>query len=146
MRTFTASVAIAAPPARVWDVMSDVERWHEWTPSIARIRRVGAGPFAVGSRAVVWQPRFPPALWTVTDLQPGRAFTWVSTAPGLRVAGLHRVEAVDGGARATLGVEIGGLFGGVWARLTGGLTERYIAMEAAGLKARSENPAFRRRT
>ena len=143
MKIFTVSVDIAALPARVWDVMSDVERWHEWTPSITRIRRLSGGPFAVGSRAVVRQPKFPPAVWKVTDLQPGREFTWVSTAPGLRVAGIHRVEPAGGGAHATLDVEIGGLFGGMWARLTGALTERYIAMEAAGLKARSEDPAFR---
>lgn len=120
--------------------MLDVERWHEWTPSITAIRCLGRGPFAVGSRALVRQPRFPPALWTVTDLQPGREFTWVSTAPGLRVAGIHRAEAAPGGTRATLAVVISGLFAPPWAWLTGDLTQRYIAAEATGLKARSERP------
>jgi hypothetical protein len=35
------------------------------------------------------------------------------------------------------------MFGGVFARLTKGITERYIALEAKGLKARSENPEYR---
>jgi hypothetical protein len=36
------------------------------------------------------------------------------------------------------------VFGGVFARLTKSITERYLAFEANGLKARSENPTFRR--
>jgi hypothetical protein len=34
------------------------------------------------------------------------------------------------------------MFGGLFARMTKGITEQYIALEAKGLKARSENPAF----
>jgi hypothetical protein len=35
------------------------------------------------------------------------------------------------------------VFGGAFGRLTKGITERYLAMEAGGLKARSEYPDFR---
>jgi hypothetical protein len=143
MRTFSISTDIDAPPARAWEVMSDVVRWHEWTPSITSIKRLDDGPFGVGSRAIVRQPRFPPAVWKVSAIQPGRNFTWVNTAPGIRVVGHHAVEPRGAGSRATLSLEFQGLLGGVLARLTKGITERYIAMEAKGLKARSENPAFR---
>ena len=142
MKTFTVAIDIAASPARVFDVMTDVERWCEWTASIKQVRRLDSGSFGLGSRALVRQPRFPPALWTVMDLQPGREFTWVSGAPGLRVAGVHRAEPTAGGTRATLAVEISGLFSDPWAWLTGAITERYIGLEAAGLKARSEDPSF----
>jgi hypothetical protein len=119
--------------------MSDVERWHEWTPSITSVRLMGAGPFAVGSRALVRQPKFPPALWTVSAIEPGRSFTWVSAGPGLRATGTHTVEPTASGSRATLTLEFQGLIGRVLARLTQGITERYVAFEANGLKARSEN-------
>lgn len=142
MAAVTVSIDIAAPPDRVFAVMIDVERWHEWTPSITGIRRLGGGPFAVGSRALVRQPKLPPALWTVTDLQPGREFTWVSVAPGLRVAGIHRAEPIASGTRVTLAVEFSGLFGALWARLTGGLTRRYVGWEADGLKARCEGSLY----
>ena len=144
MRHFGITVDIDAPPERVWEVMSDVERWHEWTPSIRSVRRLGRGPLAVGSRVVVRQPKFPPALWTVTEIAASR-FTWVSRAPGLRVIARHSVEAIERGSRASLSLELQGLFGGVFGSLTRGITERYLAYEASGLEARSKDPAFRHR-
>lgn len=144
MRTFSTTIDIAAPADRVWQVMSDIERWHEWTPSVASIKRLDAGPLAVGSRAVIRQPKFPPAWWTVTGLEPGTSFTWVSTAPGLHVVARHRVEPAGSGSRATLSLDLQGLFGGIFGRMTKGITERYLAFEANGLKARSESPGFRR--
>jgi uncharacterized membrane protein len=146
MRTFRITTEeIFAPAERTWQVMSDVERWPEWTPSVTSVTLLdGPGrPLAVGSRAVIRQPKFPPALWKVTEIEPGRRFTWVSVAPGLRVAARHSVESTDKGSRGTLSLEMQGLLGGVWGRLTKGITERYLALEAKGLKARSENSAFR---
>lgn len=143
MRHFSITVDIAAPADRVWAVMSDVERWHEWTPSITRVTLLRKGALAVGSRALVRQPKFPPALWRVTELVPGRSFTWVSVAPGLRVIGRHAVELTVNGTRAVLTLELKGMVGGLWGRLTRGITERYIAFEAAGLKARGEDTTIR---
>ena len=138
MKPFTTSIDIAAPPERVWPIMRDVERWHEWTPSITSVELLGPGPFGVGSRARVRQPKLPPAEWTVTELVEGHHFTWVTRAPGITGIGRHVVEAHGSGSRVTLGVEHEGVLGPLVARLTRGITERYIAMEAAGLKKRSE--------
>jgi hypothetical protein len=142
MRKFTISIDIAAPAEWVWQVMSGIDRWHEWTPSITSVKRLGGGTFATGSRVLIRQPRFPPALWKVTSIEPGRSFTWVSVAPGLRVVGHHLVESTISGSRATLSLELHGIFGGLFGRMTRNITERYIGYEANGLKARSENPAF----
>jgi len=54
LRHFSISVDVDTAPARVWEVMSDVERWHEWTPSVRSIR-LDHGPFAIGSRVVIRQ-------------------------------------------------------------------------------------------
>jgi hypothetical protein len=135
---FHISIDIAAPPDVVWAFMADTERWHEWTPSVRSIRRLDEGPLRVGSRALVRQPRFPPALWTVTAVEPGRSFTWKSVAPGLRVDAHHSVEPLDGGARATLRLHYEGVLGRLMARMTQGITNRYLRLEAAGLKRRSE--------
>ena len=143
MRNFRITIDIAAPPHRVWEVMSDMERWHEWTPSVTSIKRRDAGPFAVGSRLVIRQPKFPPAFWKVTAIEPGRSFTSESIGPGFRVVAHHSVEPTVSGSKATLSLELRGPLGGVFGRMTRGITERYLAFEATGLKARSENPAFR---
>ena len=134
---------IAAPAEQVWEVMSDTDRWHEWTPSVTSVKRLGGGPFVVGSRVVIRQPRFPPALWKITAIEPGRSFTWISVAPGLRVVGHHRVEPTISGSRATLSLSLQGVFGGLFGRMTRDITRRYLAFEADGLKARSENADFR---
>ena len=142
MQTFSLTRQITAPVERVWQVMSDVDRWHEWTPSVTSIRRFGGGAVAIGSRAIVKQPKYPPALWKVTALEPGRSFTWVSAGPGLRVVGVHRVDPSGGGTRATLTLEYQGPLGALLGRMTAGITERYMALEGNGLKARSEDPGW----
>ena len=136
------SVDIAAAPERVVEVMTDTDRWPEWTRSVKSIKRLDGGPFVVGSRAVIRQPGFPPALWKVTAYQP-RNFTWENRAPGVRVVAHHWVDSTATGSRATLSIEYFGLLRAPLAGLTRGITERYLEMEAAGLKQRSENPAFR---
>ena len=41
-------------------------------------------------------------------------------------------------------VEWTGLFGPWFGRMTKGINQRYLALEAEGLKARAENPLYRR--
>jgi uncharacterized membrane protein len=134
------AIDIAAPPDRVWAVMSDVERWPEWTASVRNVERLDPGPFAVGSRARVRQPRLPAATWTVTALEPGRSFEWQSPAPGLRSVGRHRVDGVgDGASRVTLSLIWSGPLTPVVRLLYGNLSRRYVEMEAQGLKRRCES-------
>lgn len=135
---FEVTVDIAAPPRTVWTVISDVERWPEWTPSITTIRRIDQGPFRVGSSADVKQPRLPRNRFQVTRLEEDRGFDWESRSPGLIGVGRHWIEPTAGGSRATLGVDFRGVLAPLIRLLYGSLTQRYIEMEAAGLKRRAE--------
>lgn len=81
----------------------------------------------------------PPAVWQLTELREGESFNWVTKGPGVRAIARHGVEAIEGGCRATLSLEFAGPLGGAIGRLTSGLNERYLALEAAGLKKRSES-------
>ena len=141
---FRTSVDIAAPPEVVWSVMSDVERWHEWTQSVRSVRLAGGRPIRVGSRAWVKQPRFPPAMWKITALEPGQSFTWESGAPGMRVYANHSLTPAVGGTRVALVLYYQGFVGRLLARMTQDITNRYLRYEAEGLKTRSEAIAARR--
>lgn len=138
---FDISVDIAASSDVVWSVMSDAERWSEWTASVRSIRLLDEGPLRVGTRALIRQPRFPPAVWTVTEIEPGRSFTWKTGAPGMWVFGRHSVASVQSGSRANLHLHYEGVLGDLIARLTRTITTRYLGLEAAGLKQRSEERA-----
>ncbi len=138
---FRKTIDIDAPPAVVWPVIEDGERWPEWTASVTSVKRMDKGPLRIGSRALIRQPRFPPAVWTVTTLEPGRRFVWKSGMPGMWVYGDHSVEAIPTGTRATLKLSYDGLLARLMGRLTRGITNRYLDMEAAGLKRRSEEHA-----
>jgi uncharacterized membrane protein len=133
---FNITVEIPAPPPPVWSVLADVERWPEWTASVARVKLLSPDPLQIGSRVRIHQPKLPPAFWRVTELNPGASFTWVSRAPGVRVTARHTVAAVVNGSYVTLSIHYEGLLGGLLARWVGNLNEEYLAVEASGLKAR----------
>jgi uncharacterized protein YndB with AHSA1/START domain len=136
---FEVSVEIAAAPDVVWAAWADVERWPEWTASISEIRRLDSGPFGVGSRARIKQPRLPAVVWEVTEADPGRSFVWVTRAPGAVTEAAHRLTPNgDGRVTAALSVRQSGPLGTVFGRLTAGLTRRYLRMEADGIKRRCE--------
>src|SRR5688572_7852445 len=68
------TIEIDAPRKTVWAVMIDVERWPEWTPTTTSVELLDRGPFVVGSRARIRQPRLPVVIWTVTTLESERYF------------------------------------------------------------------------
>jgi hypothetical protein len=139
MTDFHIEVEIQTAPEFVWEFMRDVERWPEWTPTVTSIRLLDRGPLTVGSRAIIRQPKLPPAKWRVIELdEPRRSFTWVSWGPGVSVIARHWVEACGGGSRATLSLRFSGVLAGLFAYVTRGLNDRYLALEAKGLKQRCE--------
>ena len=142
---FSITTDVDAPADVVFAVLSDVERWPEWTPTVTRVERIDGSslPLAIGSRLRVVQPKVPPADWTVTALEGGRGFGMMSRSPGATVVANHWVEPLGDGrrSRVTLSVTFSGWLGQLIARMMRKLNERYLAQEAAGLKRRSEDNA-----
>ena len=72
----------------------------------------------------------------VTEVVPGRSFTWESTAPGSRAVGEHEITPTgDGTCDVRLMLDQTGVVGSVVGALYRGLTKRYVQMEADGLTA-----------
>ena len=137
MTDYSVVVDINAASEHVLGVLCDVERWPEWTASVTSVRRLEDGPFRVGSRAHVRQPKLLPAVWQVTELDQ-QNFTWVTRSPGVRIRAGHLVEANGAGSKVTLSLQFSGFLGKLVARLYRNLTERYLATEAEGLRRRCE--------
>ena len=75
-----ARITVAAPADRVWDMVADVTRMHEWSPETYRTRWVGGatGP-EVGARFIGWNKRGPLRWATrpkVTESERGRVFAF----------------------------------------------------------------------
>ena len=135
---FSSSVEIDRPTDVVFAVFSDVAAWPSWTGSVTSVDRLDDGPLRVGSQAKIRQPKLPPATWKVTELVPGRSFTWEARGPGVRSVGRHQVDPRGTGCTATSILEQHGPLGMILGTVYAGLTRRYLAMESAGLKARCE--------
>lgn len=135
-RFFETTRHIDAPPPKVWGVLVDVARWPEWTPTIDSVERLEDGPFQVGSRAKVRQPKLPQAVWEVTEVVDGRNFTWEATGPGMRTVARHEVVPDATGSLLTLSIEQTGPMGAVAALVWRRLTQRYIELEAESLDKR----------
>lgn len=138
MREFRTIIDSVATRARVWAVLRDVERWPEWTASVREVRFRNGTALETGAQVRVVQPRLPAGVWTVTACEAGRGFEWVLRNPGSRITAGHWIEDLPHGCRVTLTVRIEGALSGLIGWMTGSLTRQYMAMEAEGLKKRSE--------
>jgi uncharacterized protein YndB with AHSA1/START domain len=93
---------IAAPPAKVWTMISDLPRMGEWSPENTGGKWVrGATGPALGARFVgtnrngkkSWNTRC-----TVSDCDPARVFAFdVAVGPVNVARWEYRIEALDGG-------------------------------------------------
>lgn len=129
------STLVDAPPAVVWHLTTDVERWPTFMPTVQAVTPLDPPPSHVGGAARVKQPGQTAAVWTVTRLEPMTEFTWETRRMGLRMVGRHQLAPESGGTRNTLSIEVTGAGAGLFAVLFGGMIARVL---------RQENEAFQR--
>jgi hypothetical protein len=77
-------------------------------------------------------------VWRVTELEPGRSFSWTAGRAGVTTLAGHRISPRNEGVEVTLGITMTGPMAWLAGLLTSRLTHRYVQMEANGLKRRSE--------
>jgi uncharacterized membrane protein len=133
------SIEIDATASLVWDVFSDVEHWPEWTASVTQLVGLDGPGIAVGKRFQIKQPKLPTLVWEVTDVDPGASWTWVQRSPGGSTIAHHTLTPVsEGRTLVRQALDQQGLAGAIVGRLMRRTTQRYLKMEAQGLKVRSE--------
>jgi hypothetical protein len=88
-------VDMAAPPATVWGIVSDVTRMPEFSPELRKVfvvgRTRGLGQHLVGinrRRAVVW-----PTTSTIVRWEPGHAIAWKTRESGATWS--YEIEPVE---------------------------------------------------
>lgn len=133
------SVAIAARPAEVWSVLTNVVAWPAWLPTVSRVQAIDGMAVELGNRFRIHQPGAFPATWIVTRLQPPRAFSWKARLTGLVMITDHVIE--EGFAGVSL-VRLRSVFAGPLAGLFGALVsttvQRLLEREAESLRIRVE--------
>lgn len=130
---------VHAPAERVWQLLVDVAGWPNWTESMREIKRLDDGPLAVGSRSRVTQPKGRPTVFTVTELEPLRNFTWVARQPGLSFEAVHVIEEDGDHVRTRLEFAASGPLAWLASLIGGSRIRSYVDMESAGLKRAAEN-------
>ncbi len=86
-RELRAESDVAAPPDRVWAVLSDLSRMPAWSPELVRMVPLKPGGLRVGQwylginrrKGVVW-----PTRSVVAELEPERVIAWDTTSSGAR--------------------------------------------------------------
>lgn len=92
--SISVSGTIAAPPQRVWQVLTDLDNAAVTLPSITEIERLTDGPYAVGTR------------WLETRTMMGRAETHEMTVTEAVAPQRTVVTAVTDGVRYTTTMEL----------------------------------------
>lgn len=89
---------VPASAAVVWSVLTDLDAWPRWGPTVRRAV-LDDGSFVTGARGTVWTPLGVPLPFELTEVVPGRRWSW--TVAGVP-ATTHAVEPVHA-ASATWG-------------------------------------------
>jgi uncharacterized membrane protein len=136
---FEKSIDIDAPQQRVWDVLSDIEAWPQRIETVETVQLLSSPPLTKGSRLRLKQPKLPEGVWNVTVWDAPSYFEWTQKTLGATSVAGHRVEALgEGRARLTLTLDMRGLLITVVGRFYKDLTERYMSLEAEGMKRVAE--------
>ncbi len=123
------------PADVLWEVLGDLDAWPDWLPTVDAATPVvpGRSP-GPGAAYVLEQPGLPRATWTITEWQPGRAFTWESRGPGIVSTGVHELLPAPAGTTIRLVLVWTGPLARPLAWAIGAKSRDYVTREAAALE------------
>ena len=136
---FEQSIDIDARQQRVWEVLSNLEGWPQRIETVDVVELLTPAPVGEGSRVRLKQPKLPEGTWEVTVWDAPCYFEFRQKSGGITNVAGHRVEALEEGrSRLTLTLDMRGLLVPV-ALFYKGLTNRYMTVEAQGMKRAAES-------
>ena len=137
---FEKSVEIGASQQRVWDVLTNLEAWPQRIETVESVELLTPPPIRTGSRVRLKQPKLPEGTWDITEWDPPSWFEWTQKTGGITSVAGHRVEALgEGRARLTLTLDMRGLLIPIVGLFYRGMTNRYMELEAEGMKRAAES-------
>jgi uncharacterized membrane protein len=137
---FEKSIDIDAPQPRVWEVLSAIEAWPQRIETVDVVDVLTPAPIGKGSRVRLKQPKLPEGTWDVTAWDVPSYFEWTQKSGGTTSVAGHRVEALgDGRASLTLTLDMRGLLIPIMGLFYRDLTNRYMNLEAEGMKRAAES-------
>ena len=137
---FEKSIEIDATQQRVWDVLSAVEAWPQRIETVDTVEFLTPAPITKGSRVRLKQPKLPEGTWEITVWDAPSYFEWTQKTSGTTSVAGHRVEALGASrARLTLTLDMSGFLIPIVAVFFKKLTNRYMNLEAEGLKRAAES-------
>ena len=133
-----ATLETSAPPERVWQVWSDVNRWPEWNPDMKASHI--EGPLKLGATGNIDTRSGCKHDVVVTHFEQGRSFELESTAlPGTKMAIRATIAPSGAGSRITQGFEPRGLLAPIVGPMMGGAILKTFNSVLNGLKTRVES-------
>jgi len=136
---FEKSIDIEARQERVWEVLSDLEAWPRRIETVDEVEVLSGAPLSSGSRVRLKQPKLPEGVWDITVWDPPSYFEWRQKSGGITSVAGHQVEVLEEGrSRLTLRLDMHGLLIPVVGLFYKDLTNRYMALEAEGMKHAAE--------
>ena len=137
---FEQAIDIDAQPQRVWDVLSDLQAWPQRIDTVDVVELLTPAPVGEGTRVRLKQPKLPEGTWEVTVWDAPSLFEFRHRSGGVTSVAGHRVEALEEGrSRLTLTLDMRGPLVPVVALFWKGLTNRYMTIEAQGMKRAAES-------
>ena len=137
---FEQSVEIDAAQQRVWDVLTDIDSWPERIETVEFVEFVSPPPLTQGSQVRLRQPKLPEGVWDTAVWEPPSYFEWFQKSTGAKTVAGHRVEDLgDDRSRLTLTLDMSGFLIPIFGRMYKDLTNRYMTLEAQGIKAAAES-------
>ena len=137
---FEESIDIDAQQERVLEVLSDLEAWPRRIETVDVVELLTPAPMSKGSRVRLKQPKLPEGTWEITVWDAPSYFEWRQKSGGITSVAGHRVEMLEEGrARLTLSLDMRGPLIPVIGLFYRGLTNRYMTIEAQGMKRAAES-------